>query len=516
MEVCKMSKERQISNDSVETSHPTLEALVVAPESQGGLTMDELSADAEKAVWSTAYKNALPDSAFLYIESGGKKDQDGKTAPRSLRHFPVVDADGKPDAIHLRNAISQASKAKDKDGKLLSPDVVGRVQSKARKMLDDLKKESDVGFWRMLYTKARDRLFGAKQEIDKPFFVWKDAVSGRFWWFAIYSNNYRDNDNPPEILSAEAHKHFVKMVDSGEWPMPELWLWHIPGSRVGEARFVAYDESNGFAMSAGVFDEDKEATALRLSEMDDIGVSHGMPASSIQRDANDPLTLIRYRTREISPLPLWAAANKSTGFLILQKEQGKMISDEKVKFLKDLGLDVDNLEGSLKNVAEMLQAAGVPSKEVSEEVVDVEEQAAESAAEVEDAKEASDEEVSVEDEAPVSAPVVSDPAIVAAAVQVGIEAALTELTGALKAINDRLNAIEAKDAEMEELSPAASFTDLLRSAVIGAKETKVDGRTSFAKDGPSENPNVAKSGGDTPFDVVNVLKTGGDWRSTLN
>ncbi len=52
---------------------------------------------------SVAEKNNLPDSAFLYIEPGGKKDGSGKTVPRSLRHLPVHD-----DA-HLRNAIARLS-----------------------------------------------------------------------------------------------------------------------------------------------------------------------------------------------------------------------------------------------------------------------------------------------------------------------------------------------------------------------------------------------------------------------
>jgi hypothetical protein len=61
----------------------------------------------EHAVWSTAYINELPDSAFLHIESGGKKDDEGKTTPRSLRHFPVRDATGAVDMAHVRNALSR-------------------------------------------------------------------------------------------------------------------------------------------------------------------------------------------------------------------------------------------------------------------------------------------------------------------------------------------------------------------------------------------------------------------------
>lgn len=64
-----------------------------------------------KAVWSTATVNDLPDSSFLLIESGGEKDEEGKTKPRSLRHFPYKDADGKVDLPHLRNAIARIPQA---------------------------------------------------------------------------------------------------------------------------------------------------------------------------------------------------------------------------------------------------------------------------------------------------------------------------------------------------------------------------------------------------------------------
>jgi len=46
--------------------------------------------------------NDLPDSAFAYIEPGGEKDDQGKTVPRSKRHFPIHDA------AHVRNALARA------------------------------------------------------------------------------------------------------------------------------------------------------------------------------------------------------------------------------------------------------------------------------------------------------------------------------------------------------------------------------------------------------------------------
>lgn len=49
--------------------------------------------------------NDLPDSSFAYIEPGGKKDAEGKTAPRSLRHFPIHDE------AHVRNALARLSQS---------------------------------------------------------------------------------------------------------------------------------------------------------------------------------------------------------------------------------------------------------------------------------------------------------------------------------------------------------------------------------------------------------------------
>ena len=88
----------------------------------------------EAAVWSTKYKNDLPDSAFMYIEPGGKKDSEGKTTPRSLRHFPYKDANGKVDIIHVRNAIARIPQAK------IPATLKSRLQKKARSILAKLRK----------------------------------------------------------------------------------------------------------------------------------------------------------------------------------------------------------------------------------------------------------------------------------------------------------------------------------------------------------------------------------------
>jgi HK97 family phage prohead protease len=86
-----------------------------------------------KAAWTAAFINDLPDSAFLYVEPGGSKDADGKTTPRSLRHFPYKDANGSVDLPHLRNALARIPQSN------LSQDVKDRLVARAQRILDNSK-----------------------------------------------------------------------------------------------------------------------------------------------------------------------------------------------------------------------------------------------------------------------------------------------------------------------------------------------------------------------------------------
>lgn len=83
-------------------------------------------------VWSSAYINRLPDSAFLLIEKGGHKDETGRTTPRSLRHLPVRDMQGRVSEAHARNALSRAPQLKVPG---LTVKDIRTIQEKARKLL---------------------------------------------------------------------------------------------------------------------------------------------------------------------------------------------------------------------------------------------------------------------------------------------------------------------------------------------------------------------------------------------
>lgn len=106
-------------------------ARVVLFKSAEGEPMDDM----EKAVWTAAYVNDLPDSSFAYISPGGEKDEDGKTKPRSLRHLPYKDADGKIDLPHLRNALAR----------LPQTDIPAEAKASAAKKLNAAAQSAGVG-----------------------------------------------------------------------------------------------------------------------------------------------------------------------------------------------------------------------------------------------------------------------------------------------------------------------------------------------------------------------------------
>jgi hypothetical protein len=119
-----------------------------------GWTMEKAQAwvnqhknDRMDAEWTTEYVNNLPDECFAYIEEGGKKDDEGKTVPRSLRHLEFKNAQGEIDHDHLVAALQALSGAR--TGKPLSyagkakPKLCAAVNSWNRDHLDS-KIESDV------------------------------------------------------------------------------------------------------------------------------------------------------------------------------------------------------------------------------------------------------------------------------------------------------------------------------------------------------------------------------------
>ncbi len=99
-----------------------------------------MSEDEWRALMTSKEINDLPDSDFAYIEPGGEKDDEGKTTPRSLRHYPIHDK------AHAKNALARAS-AQIKDGSGKSKEIAEKAMPKI---------------------KAACKKFGIDVEDDKP------------------------------------------------------------------------------------------------------------------------------------------------------------------------------------------------------------------------------------------------------------------------------------------------------------------------------------------------------------
>ena len=163
---------------------------------------------------------------------------------------------------------------------------------------------------------------------DDDLSLFKDA-EGRYHFLVTYSNNFRDDDNPREIISAKSHRRFVDMVDKGQAPLPELWVWHRPEWKIGQATWVAYDDA-GFSVAAGDIDKGCEEFADYLSQFKGIRLSHGMPLKSIRRDPENQTIILEHTTKEITLLPGFAAANPHTfpGFVSLRDADLRTMEDD--------------------------------------------------------------------------------------------------------------------------------------------------------------------------------------------
>jgi len=82
--------------------------------------------------WTTKYKDALPDSAFMYVAPGGKKLK-GRTRPLWKRHLPYRNHLGNVSVSHVRNALARLDQVIALEGK---PAKVRAIRAKLERILD--------------------------------------------------------------------------------------------------------------------------------------------------------------------------------------------------------------------------------------------------------------------------------------------------------------------------------------------------------------------------------------------
>lgn len=243
-------------------------------------------------------------------------------------------------------------------------------------------REKEKGF----IDKVKELFVKKEQEFPDNQLSIIQTKEGDYRWFGHFSNNYKDREG--EIITAEAHKEFVAYLKENPDRMPAFWSWHIPGTaREKDADFIEYFD--GFMIASGPLTE-KEAEQLEKAiAYDDgqTGMSHGMIV--LQRDPEHTNYITKYRTYEISDLPL---ANAANGFTGVNLKEVKMSKDKYDRLAATIGEDAaKKVVDQIGDSKELLEDLGVESKEevVEEEVKD--EEVAEEIEEVEEEKETSPE-----------------------------------------------------------------------------------------------------------------------------
>ena len=231
--------------------------------------------------------------------------------------------------------------------------VPGEVAAGKETVIDKLKQG---------YRKVVDVLNPQPPAPDDPdgatsFIVTKDLAQN-YRWLALASNNFKDRDG--EWFSEEAHLDYVNYVDETA-DYPELRLWHVKGSRIGMADFVAY--ADHFMLVSGTFDKEFEYLAPIMAAKQ-YGVSHGFRYREVDKQAN---TYTRYRSFEVSALPPDKAANPWTAFGSMESiKEVAMLPDVKKQFVIDhLGADKTALlEAKLTAMGKELEGLGISFKEL--------------------------------------------------------------------------------------------------------------------------------------------------------
>lgn len=235
--------------------------------------------EGDKATWSGAMVNNLPDSSFLFIESGGEKDEEGKTKPRSLRHLPYKDASGKVDLPHLRAAASrlgQSGTGTTGGESWLTADVRKRLQSKVSNLLEENKGEPEVAedekVGRRMNKSMMDRLKSAydmmaellgwaqgpeedDDEDEMKAFAIK-TVNGHPWFVAYSTNAFQDREG--EIFSTKSLEKYVTEAEQKQ-DRGAFNFWHIPGSDFAKKEWQGV--VGRFLVEAGPFTDDEKGQA---------------------------------------------------------------------------------------------------------------------------------------------------------------------------------------------------------------------------------------------------------------
>ena len=282
--------------------------------------------DAIKATWSTSYVNKLKDSCFLYIEAGQEKDAEGKTVPRSARHFPYKDADGAIDLPHLRNAIARIPQS---TAPGLDDAKKKRLQNKARKLLDGANESKDTDATKMRGSGAPDgsyeRLIEQLSMMARGTMLMGGEPDCYGWVVATFADHF--------IYRHEGGEYYRVEYTRSEDGKPVLGGW----TEV-ETEYVPVNES----------EMDSEATPVALS-----AARFAQFAAALGERTKDLAQRRIAEGRSLSAGNVSMIANAKTAALEALTELDALVADDSEPGTKDL--DSDGLRTRIAIQAERIR-----------------------------------------------------------------------------------------------------------------------------------------------------------------
>jgi hypothetical protein len=448
-------------------------------------------------------KVVVPDGVQFVIDTVEFLDPFPEGVKESLGSVTQIDS------VETEEIPSGSESSTDKEVEVVEEKAGRRIRTSKVNVLKELRKKIDA------IMKELGSLIGFADYADKqPFYnllnkesgfkTFKNKKDDKTWMLTWTTNSFIDREE--EIFSQKSIEDYVERHFEDD-VKGEFQFWHMPGSKFGDIHWQGV--SGRFLVEAGPFDDTPIGQAFEKAftqnpEGHPIVAPEGWGTSHkyyFKLEDREDGVYNWFDKEETTVLPMSAASNPHSPKLeVLQMEQ------KQVDALSNLGIDDELIKAIVETGDEetkTLEDAGVARKEVESDEKEV-------VAEVEVSDEA--EEVLVETievEAEVPAEKVEDEGIkeeveepeyvTREEVKEGFGAlasVLREIMGKQDSIETSIKSLERTDdekfEEKVELTPKASLKDHVES-VIGKDETKVDGRSTLAKDGPEEKEAAVES-----------------------
>lgn len=202
-----------------------------------------------------------------------------------------------------------------------------------------------------------------------------EGAEGQAFWMTRTTNAFEDLES--ENFQTKALEDYVAQVDEGipdgvrefleERNLPatdqgELWMWHIPGSRIGEPKWKGVE--GRFLIEVGTFDDTplgRAAAAHYKEHGEDYRTSHGYLHHLSDKLVGSYAWLWKFET---SPLPKGHEANPWTGIEIIAKEARDMDEEKKKWLVETLGQELaDGILAKAQEDSKTLEDLGIAYSE---------------------------------------------------------------------------------------------------------------------------------------------------------